>query len=87
MKMLLVVGRDPDDVAAGIDGVIIAGAIDYGIYEIIDADEAEKWIKKLKDSVTMDGMSVEWREVTVNIDEKILQSLFDTPEITAEVES
>ena len=81
MKMLLVVGKAKYD-----DGLLIAGAIDRIVYENIDIEECDKMINEMKQSVSLDPTDYDWREVFVNVDETVLQSLFEQPEITAEIE-
>lgn len=82
MNCVLIVGKFREDNSTDL---CIAGAIDYGTYEIVDYAESDEMIRKMKLAYDPALDLYDWAEIVVEIDKAKLLSFFDKPTVTAEV--
>jgi hypothetical protein len=87
-KAILIVARDTDHLPPWPDSFIIAGAIDYGISDVIGADEFEAEVQKIKDSMEPLPNFYDWQQIIISIPDDELAKLFPPKdaEITPTVE-
>lgn len=79
-KIILVVAKtDSTD-------LLVGGAIDYGISDVIDVDEFNEMVDKMKRAYDPDLRFYDWKEVIITVDEEAILKFFETPEIEAQVE-
>lgn len=87
VKAILVVARDTDHLPEWPDSYMIAGAIDYGIADVIGQDEFDEEVRKIKAAFEPEPNFYDWQNIVVSVDEAELAKLFPPkePEITATV--
>lgn len=81
-KMTLIIAQTDGEGS----GFLIAGAIDYGISDVIGMDEYNEMVDKMKRNYDPDLVFYDWREIIVSLPDSELAQYFETPEMTATVE-
>lgn len=76
-RIRLIVGNPEDD------DILIAGALDQNLYEIMDYEETDKVITKMKESWSPDCAN--WREVVVEVRTDLLRETFHSPVLKAKI--
>jgi hypothetical protein len=87
-KAILIVARDTDHAPDWPDGFMIAGAIDYGISDVIDQGEFDEMVAKIKSSFEPEPNFYDWQQIIISIPDDEFAKLFPPKdvEITPTVE-